>query len=70
MVAITDEMKNDLMRTAYNVIIYEAEDIIRPAVVPTATCQRASVALTATTLAWSCPTSLRVGPSASTRRLL
>ena len=26
MVAITDEMKTNLMRTAYNMIIYEAED--------------------------------------------
>ena len=25
-VAITDEMKTNLMRTAYNMIIYEAED--------------------------------------------
>ncbi|MDH3443835.1 MAG: hydantoinase B/oxoprolinase family protein, partial [Deltaproteobacteria bacterium] len=26
LVAITDEMKTNLMRTAYNMIIYEAED--------------------------------------------
>ena len=65
-IAVTEEMKTNLMRTAYNMIIYEALDFTVGLFTPKARRCRSASACRCSSAAWRRPSRRRSGISAST----